>query len=349
MHLPPSQVTQGLLSVTPPPDPAAPIGLARGAGVWGYVGLAGGAPTETSTPPTVCAIYGQGLILGVNGYPTAIEITADVLGSAIVGFGSAHGVLGIGGSEAAVAGIGTTAVGVRGDSTSSDGVWGTSQTGNGVYGANTSGAAGVRGDTQDGFGVLGTSSGKGLAGRFDGPVQINGALTLNGNVTGNVTIDGTLTSTGAITTTGNVSAYDVTLTGGDLAEDFHSNDDAEIEPGTVMIIADEGEALSRCASAYDKRVAGVVSGAGDLAPGIVLDSRPERCHRVTVAMAGKVYCKVDAEYGAIGVGDLLTTSPTPGYAMKATDASLAFGSVLGKALRPLGSGRGLVPMLIALQ
>lgn len=349
MHLPPAYVTQGLLNVTPPPEPTEPIGLARGAAVWGYVGLSGGAPTETSAPPTACAMYGQGLILSVNGYPSAIEYTADVIGSAVVGFGGTHGVLGVGGSEAAVAGIGTTGAGVRGDSTSSVGVWGTSQTDDGVYGTNVSGAAGVRGDTQDGVGVVGTCSGKGLAGRFDGAVQINGALTLNGNVAGDVTIDGNLTSTGSITTTGDVSAYDVKLTGGDLAEDFHSNGDAEIEPGTVMVIADEGEALSRCATAYDRRVAGVVSGAGDLAPGIVLDSQRKRSHRVTVAMAGKVYCKVDAQYGAIGLGDLLTTSPTPGHAMKVTDASLAFGSVLGKALRSLGSGRGLVPMLIALQ
>jgi hypothetical protein len=66
-------------------------------------------------------------------------------------------------------------------------------------------------------------------------------------------------------------------------------------------------------------------------------------------LAGTAYCKVDATYGGIQVGDLLTTSPTPGYAMKVTDASRAFGAVLGKALRPLASGTGLVPVLVALQ
>jgi hypothetical protein len=58
---------------------------------------------------------------------------------------------------------------------------------------------------------------------------------------------------------------------------------------------------------------------------------------------------VDAAFGAIEVGDLLTTSPTPGHAMKATDQLKAFGSVIGKAMRPLESGRGLIPILIALQ
>jgi hypothetical protein len=68
-----------------------------------------------------------------------------------------------------------------------------------------------------------------------------------------------------------------------------------------------------------------------------------------IALIGKVYCKVDANYGAIEVGDLLTTSPTLGHAMKAVDPIKAFGSVIGKALRPLDSGEGLIPILIALQ
>jgi hypothetical protein len=64
---------------------------------------------------------------------------------------------------------------------------------------------------------------------------------------------------------------------------------------------------------------------------------------------GKVFCKVDAQYGAIAVGDLLTTSPTLGHAMKATKPHKAFGAVIGKALRPLQDGCGLIPILIALQ
>ena len=34
--------------------------------------------------------------------------------------------------------------------------------------------------------------------------------------------------------------------------------------------------------------------------------------RFDVALAGRVYCKVDATYGAVAPGDLLTTSPTAG-------------------------------------
>ena len=64
---------------------------------------------------------------------------------------------------------------------------------------------------------------------------------------------------------------------------------------------------------------------------------------------GRVYCKVDANHGAIEVGDLLTTSSTPGHAMKASDPLRSFGAVIGKALSDLKSGTGLIPVLVALQ
>jgi len=102
-------------------------------------------------------------------------------------------------------------------------------------------------------------------------------------------------------------------------------------------------------TAYDKRVAGVISGAGDYKPGIVLDKQSSQSGRKPVALLGKVFCKVDAQFGAIAVGDLLTTSPTPGHAMKTNDPFKAFGAVIGKALRPLKEGQALIPILIALQ
>jgi hypothetical protein len=68
-----------------------------------------------------------------------------------------------------------------------------------------------------------------------------------------------------------------------------------------------------------------------------------------LALTGRAFCKVDAQYSPIRVGDLLTTSPTPGHAMKAGDPLKAFGAVIGKAMRPLAEGQGLIPILIALQ
>jgi hypothetical protein len=115
-----------------------------------------------------------------------------------------------------------------------------------------------------------------------------------------------------------------------------------------MVLGEEGM-LYQSQQAYDKRVVGVISGAGDYKPGIVLDKQQSRLNRKPIALLGKVYCKVDASYAPIEVGDLLTTSHRPGHAMKAADPLKAFGSVIGKALRPLQAGQGLIPILIALQ
>jgi hypothetical protein len=200
-----------------------------------------------------------------------------------------------------------------------NGVWGHTkvQNGSGVYGSVEPGL------TRDAAGVTGNGP---VAGRFFGDVEVNGNVTV----------------------TGDIQAHDVVVRGGDCAEDFEISGIETVEPGTVMVIEQHGS-LKICESAYDKRVAGVVSGAGDFKPGLILDRQQFGDKRMPIALVGKVYCKVDAQYGAIEVGDLLTTSPTPGHAMKMIDTLKAFGAVLGKALRPLESGTGLIPILIALQ
>jgi hypothetical protein len=92
-----------------------------------------------------------------------------------------------------------------------------------------------------------------------------------------------------------------------------------------------------------------MSGAGDYKPAIVLDKRPSDRPRAPIALVGKVWCKVDAAFGAIAPGDLLTTSPSLGHAMRAEDPQRAFGAVLGKALKALSSGRAMLPILVTLQ
>jgi hypothetical protein len=141
---------------------------------------------------------------------------------------------------------------------------------------------------------------------------------------------------------------DIILANSDCAEDFDVAEPGETEPGTVMVLDDHG-CLRQSRAAYDKRVAGVISGAGTFRPGIILDRTAPVRGRVPLALVGKVFCKVDAQHGEIQVGDLLTTSPTPGHAMKATDPARAFGAVLGKALRRLPGGQALLPVLVALQ
>ena len=168
------------------------------------------------------------------------------------------------------------------------------------------------------------------------------------NANGNVGI-GTSEPEEALHVAGNIAVNgDIRLLNADCAEDFDICETGVVEAGTVMVLGDEGS-LYPSDRAYDKRVAGVVSGAGDYRPGIVLDKQPTGKPRKPIALMSKVFCKVDAEFGAIEIGDLLTTSPTPGHAMKVGDATQALGTIIGKALKPLNSGQGLVPVLIALQ
>jgi len=173
---------------------------------------------------------------------------------------------------------------------------------------------------------------------LNGDVEINGDLILKGNQqSSGMKIEGDLEVTG-----------DVRLVNADCAEEFEVADSEAIDAGTVMVIDGEG-AVRQSTQAYDRCVAGVVSGAGSFKPGIILGKQQGCADTLPLALIGRVFCKVDADYGAIRVGDLLTTSATPGHAMRAGEAERAFGAVIGKALRPLESGRGLIPILVALQ
>jgi hypothetical protein len=141
---------------------------------------------------------------------------------------------------------------------------------------------------------------------------------------------------------------DITLWNADCAEDFEISPKEQVDPGTVMTLNDDGK-LVKSEKEYDKKVAGVISGAGNLQPGLVLGRQPGHADRVPLALMGRVNCKVDAEYDRVEVGDLLTTSDTPGHAMKASDPTKSFGAVIGKALKPLKVGQGLIPILVTLQ
>ena len=104
----------------------------------------------------------------------------------------------------------------------------------GVVGEGDLGVVGVGHIGVHGVGLVGVS-GKAdgpnaLAGRFEGDVEVTG---------------------------------DIRLINADCAEEFEILDAQAIEPGTVMVI-DESGALQESREAYDKKVAGVISGAGGL-------------------------------------------------------------------------------------
>jgi hypothetical protein len=224
----------------------------------------------------------------------------------------AEGIRGVGHKGAGVSGTSDKWIGTYGESQEAEGIRGVGHKGAGVSGTSEQ-WIGVYGESASGVGVQG--KGGRLAGLFEGDVEVTG---------------------------------DIRLLNADCAEDFNVSAVASVEPGTVMVLGEE-EVLLPSHQAYDKRVAGVISGAGSYKPGIVLDKQKSQQRRLPVALLGKVFCKVDAQFGAVAVGDLLTTSSTPGHAMRVDDPMKAFGAVIGKALRPLKEGQELIPILIALQ
>jgi hypothetical protein len=135
---------------------------------------------------------------------------------------------------------------------------------------------------------------------------------------------------------------------GDVAERFPSA--ARLEPGTLVSIDPAaGGSVMAATRAYDRRVAGVVSGANNYHPGITLGADHPEHTAVPVTLTGTVYALASNVNGPIRAGDLLTTSVVAGHAMRATDADAARGAIVGKALDDLKGERGLVMILASLQ
>jgi len=183
------------------------------------------------------------------------------------------------------------------------------------------------------FAYLGDSNGNAeLA--LGGENRLPGRIVLrNGQYQDQIVLDG--------------SSGDIMLMNADCAEFFTVS--GEVEAGTVVVLSDEDGVVRACDKEYDARVVGVVSGAGQYRPGIVLDYQGPADDRKPVALMGKVVCKVEADSAPITPGSLLTTSAIPGHARAATDRDLAFGAVLGKAMGGLSQGTGSIPVLVTLQ
>jgi len=288
-----------------------------------------------------------------------------------------------------VYGRGQGGPGVSGTSTSNDGVYGSSGSGNGVHGVTSAiGQAGVAGvNAVGGYGVAGFSDeatgtgvygrGNAWAGYFQGNVNVTGSLNVGGNF---VTVNGAggekaylggdglggdiqigsqnpaITAVACYNTANNaymhINCSSITIFGGaDLAEPFQiTAAENEISQGAVVVIDEENPGhLKLSDQPYDTRVAGVVSGAGGINPGIQMQQKGLLEGGKNISLAGRVYVLADASNGAIKPGDLLTTSNTPGHAMKVTNHNQAHGAILGKAMSSLKLGKGMVLVLVTLQ
>jgi hypothetical protein len=157
------------------------------------------------------------------------------------------------------------------------------------------------------------------------------------DVTGNVNVSGSITAASVIG-----AVYQ------DIAEWVPAT--TKVTPGTVVVLnpAVSNEVMPS-SQAYDTGVAGVVSAQ----PGVILGRAGEG--KAAIATTGRVKVMVDAKKTGIHVGDLLVTSDELGVAMRSEPMEINGrkfhqpGTVLGKALEPLASGRGEILVLLSLQ
>jgi hypothetical protein len=278
--------------------------------------------------------YGYGLIVdqGNVGIGTTdpceaeLVVSTDALEHGVLGKNNANGTVGVLGYRSA-----TITAGAYGKN---------NQDYYGTLGAwhPEAGHCGVFGHAGNGnnFAALGTAQ---SAGHFRGNVTIRDA---NGIET--IRLNGT---------TGWTTTKILEITGGsDLSEQFDIGpQNGRPEPGMVVSIDRQNPGkLVLSSRPYERTVAGIVSGAGGVNTGMLMGHQGSQADGANpVALTGRVYCWADASNNPIEPGDLLTTSDTPGHAMKATDREKAYGTVIGKAMTSLDSGKGLVLVLVNLQ
>ena len=334
----------------------------------------------TSTNSIGAAIFGEATATGVNNVTYGVQgITSTPLGAGVYGSGIQAGVEGFNST--------TGAVGVYGHhSSSGTGVYGKAGSFSGAHGVRgeTASASGYGGyftnTSSDGTALYAESAG---ARTGDATLQVHNTQPVEG-MAAYITADSTWATvharndgTGEVlwlaknNTEGEyIVAYDefhgrrvftvdadgwtkvsvLEITGGaDLSEQFDvAFNGVDVEPGMVVAIdAQNPGKLTLSTSAYDRKVAGVVSGAGGVKPGMLMGQEGTMADgQHPVALTGRVWTWCDATKGPIEPGDMLTTSNRPGHAMKVLDHTKAQGAVIGKAMSSLSEGTGLVLVLI---
>lgn len=121
----------------------------------------------------------------------------------------------------------------------------------------------------------------------------------------------------------------------DFAEMFPSPD--SLVAGEVVVFGDASQQVKRAGGeTYSPKIAGIVS----TRPGFLAGTNTPGS--VPVALAGRVPTFVSSENGPINIGDPVTTSSHPGYAMKATEA----GPIVGYAAEAFSGSTGSIVVYV---
>ncbi|MEK7059291.1 MAG: hypothetical protein AAB971_00860, partial [Patescibacteria group bacterium] len=164
----------------------------------------------------------------------------------------------------------------------------------------------------------------------DVTVQINGSTI--GTVTAANTVNGTVTENYTVAYIN--AAWRIVGLNSGTAQGANGSDTADFaewipyagsvapQPGEVLSLDSGGNAVITSSVPYDRHLVGVVSSSPYDVAGA------DDGHSVILALTGRVPVKVSLENGPIQAGDSLTSSSTPGVAMKATKA----GKIIGTAM-----------------
>jgi hypothetical protein len=171
-----------------------------------------------------------------------------------------------------------------------------------------------------------TTGAPATAGTITGNYQVSALSTIDFYTNGatlktGIITTGSPTNTGTITGLWSLSGTGTQLqaTYSDLAEWYRA--DAEYAPGTVLVFGGDAE-VTTTKIINDTRAAGIVT----TEPAYTMNGELQGT-RACLALAGRVPCLV---VGRAKKGDMLTTSATPGHAVKANTPTL--GAIIGKAL-----------------
>jgi hypothetical protein len=179
-------------------------------------------------------------------------------------------------------------------------------------------------------------------------VGVNPSQSYRLDVAGAANVSGNLNVSQSLTVTQSITGGTINAVYQDVAEWVPS--EQKLTAGTVVVLdAEKANHVLASTSAYDTKVAGVVSAR----PGISLGEGGDG--KALVATTGRVKVKADATRAPIKVGDLLVTSDAEGVAMKSVPVDLGGtpihrpGTIIGKALEPLEKGTGEILVLLGLQ